>query len=104
MADTDIETDTTGHPRIQQAARRLGPILWPSFLVAAAATGIFFAHIDPLTLRAQTLPDVDLSRQAGYTIGFLMFWAVCAASSALSVYLTTTDVPAAPQRARRGAR
>lgn len=93
-ADTEIEPNE--HPRIRRLAQRLGPILWPSFLVAAAATAVFFANIDPLTLRAQTLPELDISRQAGYTIGFLMFWVVCAASSALSVYLTATDVPAQP--------
>ncbi len=92
----DTDPATPEHPRVSRLARRLGPILWPSFLVAAAATAIFFASIDPLTLRAQTLPDVDISRQAGYTIGFFMFWAVCAASSALSVFLATTDVPDAP--------
>ena len=92
----DTDTGATDHPRIRRLAQRLGPILWPSFLVAAAATAIFFANIDPLTLRAQTLPGIDISREAGYTIGFLMFWAVCAASSALSVYLTTTEVPAEP--------
>ena len=91
---THTELDPVENPRVRRLARRLGPILWPSFLVAAAATAVFFASIDPLTLRAQTLPDLDISRPAGYTIGFLMFWAVCAASSALSVFLVTTEVPA----------
>lgn len=89
-------TEPDERPRTRRWARLLGPVLWPSFLVAAVATAIFFAHIDPLTLRAQTLTDWQISRQAGYTVGFLMFWAVCAASSALTMYLGTTPVPDSP--------
>ncbi|MDZ7788506.1 MAG: hypothetical protein U5K73_10380 [Halofilum sp. (in: g-proteobacteria)] len=89
-------TEPDERPRVRRWARLLGPVLWPSFLVAAVATAIFFAHIDPLTLRAQTLADWEISRQAGYTVGFLMFWAVCAASSALTMYLGATPVPDSP--------
>lgn len=90
-------TETDERPRTRRWARLLGPVLWPSFLVAAAATGIFFANIDPLTLRAQTLEGWHISRPAGYTVGFLMFWAVCAASSALTAYLGMTSVPGSPE-------
>lgn len=89
-------TDIDQRPRTRRWARLLGPVLWPSFLVAGVATAIFFANIDPLTLRAQTLPDWQISRQAGYTVGFLMFWAVCAGSSALTAYLGNTSVPDSP--------
>ena len=92
---TTTEVDDE-RPRTRRWARLLGPVLWPSFLVAAIATAIFFAHIDPLTLQAQTLTDWQISRQAGYTVGFLMFWAVCAASSALTMYLGATPVPDSP--------
>ena len=95
MVVTTSETDE--RPRTRWWARLLGPVLWPSFLVAAVATAIFFAHIDPLTLRAQTLADWEISRQAGYTVGFLMFWIVCAASSALTMYLGTTPAPDSPE-------
>lgn len=67
--------------------RSLGVILWPSFLTAGVATMVFFANVDPQTLRYETLPDWEIGRKLGYTLGFLMFWAVCAASSALSVWL-----------------
>ena len=70
--------------------RLLGAVLWPSFLTAGAATMVFFANIDPETLRTQTLPDWEISRMAGYTIGFFMFWAVTLASSLLSVFLFRT--------------
>ena len=61
-------------------------ILWPSFLVAAAAEMVFFALFDPgeLTFFGQPL---EVSRTAIYSIGFFLFWAFAAASSALSLSL-----------------
>jgi len=65
----------------------LGAVLWPAFLAAGVASLLFFSGIDPESLRLQTLPEWDIGRTAGYSIGFLMFWAVAAASSALTVLL-----------------
>ena len=61
-------------------------ILWPSFLVAAAAETVFFALFDPgdLFLFGQPL---ELSRTAIYSIGFFLFWGFAAASSGISLYL-----------------
>lgn len=61
-------------------------VLWPSFLVAAVAEMAFFALFDPgeLSLFGQPL---ELSSTAVYSIGFFLFWAFAAASSALSLYL-----------------
>lgn len=58
-------------------------VLWPSFLVAAVAEGIFFTVVDPqeLYLFGEV---VHLSRTATYSIGFFGFWAICAASSLLT--------------------
>jgi hypothetical protein len=81
------------HAGDKRLIRILGAVLWPSFLTAGVATMVFFANIDPLTLRAQTAPDWDISREGGYTIGFLMFWAVCIASSALTLFLFRPDGP-----------
>lgn len=67
-------------PRIQ----RLGAVLWPSFLLAGVATTVFFAFIDPIQLAELTFPGKEISRQAGYTIGFFMFWSVTATSSYLT--------------------
>lgn len=80
-------SDYEDRPRVRRLIRAFGIVLWPSFLTAGLATMVFFASIDPLTLRAQTLPDWEISREAGYTIGFFMFWIVCAASSALTLFL-----------------
>lgn len=67
--------------------RLLGAVLWPSFLVAAAATFVFFANIDPETLRSATFPSWEIGRRMGYTIGFFMFWGWAALSSALTLIL-----------------
>jgi hypothetical protein len=66
----------------------LGSTLWPSFLAAAVASMVFFASIDPETLRMQTMPDWSISRMAGYTIGFFMFWGVGLLSSSLTFLLS----------------
>lgn len=68
--------------------RSLGGTLWPSFLMAAVASILFFASIDPASLQMQTLPDWRISRVAGYSIGFLMFWGVGLASSLITFILT----------------
>ena len=67
-------------------AQRLGAILWPSFFAAGVATMVFFAFVDPLELRDITFPGVEISRGAGYTIGFFMFWA-CTASACLFTWI-----------------
>lgn len=62
-------------------AQRLGATLWPSFFAAAVATMVFFAFIDPLELRDITFPDLPLTRELGYSIGFFLFWSATFASS-----------------------
>jgi hypothetical protein len=61
-------------------------ILWPSFLVAAAAEMVFFALFDPGDLVFFGQP-LELSRTAIYSIGFFVFWTFAAVSSTLSIYL-----------------
>lgn len=61
-------------------------ILWPSFIVAGIAEGLFFTVFDPLDLYVFGSP-LELSRMAIYSTGFFVFWAVCAASSALTCFL-----------------
>jgi hypothetical protein len=62
-------------------AQKVGAILWPSFFSAGVATMVFFAFVDPLQLRDITFPGVELSRDAGYTIAFFLFWAATAGAS-----------------------
>lgn len=61
-------------------------VLWPSFLVAALAEGIFFTVINPRELYLLGQP-VHYSALATYSIGFLGFWLVCAASSLTTIFL-----------------
>ena len=68
-------------------------ILWPSFLVAAAAEMAFFALFDPGELSLLGRP-LELSRTAAYSVGFFLFWGFAAASSWLSLYLERSEVEA----------
>ena len=80
-----MEQPRTDEPGAVDAAPasipRWGAVLWPSFFAAGVATMVFFAVVDPEDLRSITWADLELSREAGYTLGFFMFWACTAASS-----------------------
>lgn len=64
-------------------------ILWPSFLVAGLAEMIFFTVIDPQELYLFGEP-VHYSPLATYSVGFIGFWLVCAASSLSTVFFQRT--------------
>jgi hypothetical protein len=61
-------------------------ILWPSFIVGGIANGLFFTFFDPMELTVAN-DTLAISRTAAYTIGFFMFWAFGAASSAFTCFL-----------------
>lgn len=61
-------------------------ILWPSFIVAGVAEVAFFTLIDPQELYLLGEP-VAMSRLGAYSVGFLLFWAITAASSAFTCFL-----------------
>jgi hypothetical protein len=61
-------------------------ILWPSFVIAGVAEVVFFTVIDPQELYLLGEP-VSMSRMATYSIGFLLFWGLAAASSAFTCFL-----------------
>lgn len=75
-------------PPRRPLVQRLGVILWPSFLVAGAASVVFFALVDPLALRDITCPGLHISRELGYTVGFFMFWLATLSSSLLTGFLS----------------
>jgi len=64
-------------------------ILWPAFIVGGIAEVIFFTIFDPTELRLFGEP-LELSRMAVYSIGFVLFWAFAAASSAFTCFLQRT--------------
>ncbi len=77
MTDSD-HPDSAEPPALAQS---IGAILWPSFFAAGVATMVFFAFVDPLLLRDMTFPELPLSRELGYTIGFFAFWAATSGAS-----------------------
>ena len=70
--------------------QRLGWILWPAFLVAGMADGLVFSLFDPRDMQIFGEP-VNLGPRAIYSIGFFLFWAFAAASSALTCVLQRTS-------------
>jgi len=61
-------------------------ILWSGFVMAIPAVGVVFTLLDPAELHVFGRP-LELGRIGTYTVGFLFFWALCAASSAFTTYL-----------------
>ncbi|VFR32264.1 putative inner membrane protein [plant metagenome] len=70
--------------------RSLMWIVWPSFMAAAATTAVVFALVDPLDI--VVFGYVPVSRQAGYSAGFFLFWGMATFSSALSLFLSRGKV------------
>jgi hypothetical protein len=70
-----------------ERARRVLWVLWPSFLLAAAAEFLFFAVFDPADLHPFGVP-LDATRLPVYTAAFFFFWALTASASALTVFLS----------------
>jgi hypothetical protein len=45
-------------------------VVWISFLSAAIGTMVFFAVFDPVELSAAVDEELEISRDAGYAVGF----------------------------------
>jgi hypothetical protein len=73
-------------PRSQQAIS----VLWPSFIVAIVASGVFFSAFDPRDLIPFNL-NIDISPVAVYSIGFLLFWLLAFLSSFGTLYFTISN-------------
>jgi capsular polysaccharide biosynthesis protein len=54
--------------------RRLGTVVWVSFLAAAVQTMIFFAQFDPAYLNEIASITISIGRWQGYALGFVFFW------------------------------
>lgn len=67
--------------------RLAGTVTWPSFICAGLASVVFFATFDPQELGMAATFATPLSRMAGYTLGFLGFWAVAGLSSLVTAWL-----------------
>ncbi len=71
-------------------ARNLMWILWPSFLMAGAASAVVFALVDPLDV--VFLGYLQAGRLTVYTVGFFIFWIMAALSSALTLRIAPRGV------------
>jgi hypothetical protein len=69
-------------------AQRLMWIAWPAFLVAAVLEMLVFAVVDPEQLHWIGGTDLDIPRQAVYTVGFFVFWVAAMVSSGLTTLLS----------------
>jgi len=72
-------------------------VLWPAFIAAGIAEIVFFTVIDPQQLYLFGQP-VALSAMPTYSIGFLLFWAMCAGSSLLTWFMLPQSVKHSLQR------
>lgn len=59
-------------------------VLWPSFLAAGLAEMAVFSILDPDELVVFGR-HVNASREAIYSIGFFLLWAICALSSIITL-------------------
>ena len=66
--------------------QRLMWVLWPGFVMAIPMVGIVFTLLDPADLHLFGEP-LAVSRLGAYTLGFLFFWAMGSACSALTCLL-----------------
>jgi hypothetical protein len=66
-------------------------VFWPAFIAAGIAEIVFFTVIDPqqLYLLGQA---VELSATATYSIGFFMFWVICAGSSLMTWFMLPQEI------------
>jgi len=79
--NTELNNTATEIPTIQKVIA----VLWPSFLTAGAATILFFAYFDPqLLMHASGYGEI--SRMAGYTIGFFLFWLLTSITCVMTCY------------------
>ena len=72
-------------------------ILWPSFLMAGVAEALVFSMVDPVDLTWFGGAPMQLSREAVYTMTFLVFWLLISVASALTLLLAR--LPAEPESA-----
>jgi hypothetical protein len=68
------------------SVRRLMGIFWPGFVMAIPTVGIVFTLVDPADLHLFGAP-LEISRLGAYTLGFLLFWLLGSACSALTMLL-----------------
>jgi hypothetical protein len=64
-------------------------VLWPAFFTAGVMTMLVFALVDPSDLHWIGGEALPLSRQATYTLGFLVFWVLIASACTVTLWLAS---------------
>ena len=72
--------------------RCLMQVLWPAFIGAAVTVGLLFSVIDPVQINWVQI-YLHESREASYTLGFLLFWVLYALACSMTWYLASTQTP-----------
>jgi hypothetical protein len=62
-------------------------VLWPAFLMAGVMEMLIFVVVDPSELQWFGGAHIEWSRQAIYTVTFVLCWVVTTTSSALTALL-----------------
>ncbi|HOL37634.1 MAG TPA: hypothetical protein PLZ50_10715 [Rubrivivax sp.] len=85
-------------------ARRLGVVVWPAFLGAAALETVVFAFVDPAALLSPAGGPLALSAGAVYSLGFFAFWVLSAGACGLTLLLgrSKSELDGVPRRALSG--
>ena len=81
--------------------KRWAVMLWSSFLAGGLAEVLFFTVIDPLQLSFLG-HEVELGPLATDSLGFLFFWLLALASSALSLFLLADEEELSDDTVARG--
>jgi hypothetical protein len=102
LGRADNALDEDGKPRPWRRRQRdFAYAAWASFLMACAASAVFFAMIDPEVLSGTTTPGWEITRQAGYAIGFFGFWLLTAATATFAIWLVRTEPSSGAAGTRR---
>lgn len=75
-------------------------VLWPAFLMAGVLEMLVFVVVDPGDLHWFGGEALNWSRQAVYTVTFLIFWGVISISGALTALLDTSAEDINAERGR----
>lgn len=84
MTEQNNNTDNNNAKEIPTIQKVIA-VLWPSFLTAGVATILFFAYFDPQLLM-QVSGYGEITRMAGYTIGFFLFWLLTSITCVMTCY------------------
>lgn len=72
----------------QPIVRAAMQILWPGFVAAIALVGVLFSLVDPQSIEI-VQDSLDNSREAAYTLSFLICWAIVSAACAMTRWLSS---------------